>query len=398
MSRIPSHLDRYPAKMVSRFASDLFDRYGVKDTSESVVRVFDPFCGSGAILAEGASRGLAVTGADISPFAQLLSEAKLGPKFSSKVVELVDELVQKAEQSRAKLPIRLPHKEYWFGSVTIDRIERLRAQARRMRLVEGYDGRVVMLALALSMRLCSFADQRSPKPFISRYAREHRVGRSFDPFQIVRDVVAELVQVYRQRLGCGSTYSLHQVDITSSQFNPIDIGQHSHVLTSPPYINAQDYFRNSKFELYVLEGVLPFEVDDIRSRFVGTERLSDIVELPEEYYSLNIKFVPNLLRIERRSKRLANVVHQYLWAMYRAFCNISKSLRRDGTLVLVCGDNIVAGIHICTWEVLAKMLAHQGYEMFDKFSDPIKNRCVPPQRKGHKGLIKEEVVCAFNRR
>ena len=46
----------------------------------------------------------------------------------------------------------------------------------------------------------------------------------------------------------------------------------SHIVTSPPYLNAQDYFRNSKLELYVLEGLLPFRVKDIVYRFVGTER------------------------------------------------------------------------------------------------------------------------------
>lgn len=33
--------------------------------------------------------------------------------------------------------------------------------------------------------------------------------------------------------------------------------------------------------------------------------------------------------------------------------------------------------------------------MFDMFSDRIEDRMLPPKRCGHKGLIKEEVVCAF---
>ena len=50
------------------------------------------------------------------------------------------------------------------------------------------------------------------------------------------------------------------------------LGEHSHAITSPPYVNAQDYFRNFKRELYLLEDVVPFRVNDLRDRCVGMER------------------------------------------------------------------------------------------------------------------------------
>ena len=65
--------------------------------------------------------------------------------------------------------------------------------------------------------------------------------------------------------------------------------------------------------------------------------------------------------------------------------------------VLVCGDNLIGGIQIRTWEALKTILESKGFVLFDVFSDTIENRMLAPKRCGHKGLIKEEVICAFRK-
>lgn len=61
------------------------------------------------------------------------------------------------------------------------------------------DGRAVLLSFALSVRLCSKADQRSPKPFISKQAIEQREGRHFDPYRIIPALISELSECYGHR-------------------------------------------------------------------------------------------------------------------------------------------------------------------------------------------------------
>ena len=74
---------------------------------------------------------------------------------------------------------------------------------------------------------------------------------------------------------------------------------------------------------------------------------------------------------------------------------MKELLKPRGTLVVVCGDNLVGGIRIGTWKALNLILEDLGFEAFDRFEDRIRNRALAPQRKGHKGLIKQEVVSAF---
>ena len=395
MKRIPAYLDRYPGKMVSHLALRLLDEYAPCANASTDQRVLDPFCGSGSVLASAAQRGFSVSGLDLSPYAVLLTKVKLGRFDANRARILATRLVSEARFSRRSMSMNWPTKTYWFSAQPLRDIERLRAAAVHLELDLSREGQAVLLAMALSMRLCSRADQRSPKPFISRVARESRIDAAYDLFGTVLSVVERLGELYGgSQLG---NHTVFAVDIRSVAALGLDIGVHSHVITSPPYINAQDYFRNSKFELYLLEGIIPFRVQDIHSLFVGTERGNLLHNVPADFVHTCITLVPELDFLTEASPRLAHVVQRYLFDMACSFANISRFLSASGTLVVVCGDNLVGGVRIRTWRVLRSMLQSMGFAFRHSFRDEIRNRSVRPQRKGHTGLIKEEVICAYQK-
>lgn len=395
MKRVPAYLDRYPGKMVSHLARRLVDRYLPASSRSTDLSVFDPFCGSGAVIVSAAQRGFSVSGLDISPYATLLTKVKLAGFDPHIASELASKLVAEAKSSPKSMSMNWRLKSYWFSARSLRDIERLRAAAVRLELNSSHEGRAILLAMALSMRLCSRADQRSPKPFISRIARETRINNTYDPCGAVVRLVEKLGDVYGGiRLAMPRVYA---ANICSTSVRELDIGIHSHVITSPPYLNAQDYFRNSKFELHLLEGILPFRVRDICDVFVGTERGHLVRDVPAAFTDQCFSLVPQLDAIHLAAPRLAKVVQRYLFDMSSSFVNASRFLAPDGKLVLVCGDNLVGGVRIRTWRVLHSMLHSLGFALRDSFSDKIRNRSVPPNRKGHKGLIKEEVVCAYQK-
>lgn len=387
--RIPTHLDRYPAKMVSRLADRLVERYASNASS-----LLDPFCGSGAILAAARQRGIRVSGVDLNPLAALFSCAKLKGFSSNAATDLANELISTAQRIAQPLPVCWPAKHYWFSQLTLDKFERLRAASRRLNLQASDEGMAVLLSFALSVRLCSRADQRSPKPFISKEAKELRKGRHFDPYRTLRIVLDDLARLYADRYASADSRFI-LTDVTSDFSISQKVGKHSHVITSPPYINAQDYFRNFKLELFLLEGVLPFRVADLRERFIGTERGKLLDGIPNRLLERNYELLPSLKIVNRRAPRLAAVIHRYYHDMSRVLDLLKACLIPKGSLVVVCGNNLVAGIQIRTWEVLKCMIEEKGFKLFDMFSDRIVNRMLAPKRCGHKGLIKEEIVCAF---
>lgn len=387
MRSVPARLDRYPGKMVGHLAEKLVDRY-----AGDAKHLVDPFCGSGAILRAGSAKGVRVTGVDINPFGVLLSRVKIEGFDVGRARALCEDLIGRARGGR-ELPMQWNNKTYWFGSGTLRQFQQLRFAARGQGLNDSRAGRAVLLALGLSVRPCSWADQRSPKPFISRVARDQRKGRHFDPTIAMREVLQDLGDLYGVcRNVKSNVLQLNIVDGPSGSEGELAC---SHVITSPPYVNAQDYFRNSKLELYVLEKLLPFRIDDIIHRFVGTERRLSRSLLRGAASENRRMILPELGMLEMRSVQKAAVVHRYLRDMEAAFLTIRGLLQPNGTLVVVCGDNLVGGIRIVTWKALNLMLNGLGFEAFDRFDDRIRNRALAPQRKGHKGLIKQEVVSAF---
>ncbi len=387
--RLPTRLDRYPAKMVSKLADRLIERYALGARS-----VLDPFCGSGAILVAAGRRGIPLCGIDINPLAELFCRVKLHSFDPHTTRSLAQTCIEQAKRTERVLPVRWEGKHYWFTPGTIQKFERLRFASKALRLSESDEGMAVLLSYALAVRLCSRADQRSPKPFVSKQAKRSRQGRHFDPYRTLEALLDELCTLYGGRTG-NSRCRFLNADIPNSSANVQYFGKHSHIITSPPYLNAQDYFRNFKLELHLLEDVLPFQVDDLRERFIGTERGDLLSRVPKETLDWSLRAVPELKVLQRRNSRLAAVVHRYLHDMGRAFDVVKECLDPNGCFVLVCGDNLLAGLRIRTWHALQRLLQERGFQLFDRFADPIGDRLLPPKRFGHKGLIKQEWVSAF---
>lgn len=385
---LPTYLDRYPAKMVARLADSLVSKY-VTERSQ----LLDPFCGSGAILVAGKGKGASVTGFDINPYAVLLSRVKLDGFNSSLASDLCSKLVMSAWQTEKGYPIKWDEKHYWFTPATIKKYERLRYVANKMNLSQSREGRAVLLAYALSVRRCSRADQRSPKPFISKTARERRRGHHFDPFKEIKRLLDKMTTLYSFPKKRGG--KVEQVNFVSIDGHTLKQNSYTHAVTSPPYINAQDYFRNSKLELYLLEGVLPFHTESIRDYFIGTERGLFLQAIQDTDKERNRQLLPCLKLMEVSHPKSAAIVHRYLYDMGKCFDALKRCLVNDGVLVLVCGDNLVAGHAIPTWRLLNHLLEERGFNLFDSYGDKIDRRALAPKRNGHKGLIKEEVVSAF---
>ena len=392
--RLATRLDRYPGKMVFGLANRLVGRYAGGATS-----VLDPFSGSAAILVAARQAGLRVSGVDVNPVAELFYRVKIGGFDSARARELGEAWVAEAGRVGAPWRVDWKQKAYWFTRGTLRKFECLRAASRAIDVKDTAEWWAVLFSYVLAVRLCSKADQRSPKPFVSREARRTRARRHFDPNGTMLELLEQVSALYGD--GCGEEVGdscFVCADICDPKVDLGRVGTHSHVITSPPYINAQDYFRNFKLELYLLEGMLPFRVGDLRDRFVGRERGRLREGVPSESIERDLTLVPTLRGLRSRRPRLCDVVHRYLYDMGSAFGKVKGTLKVGGCLVVVCGDNLVGGVRIRTWKVLHAILEEMGFVLFDRFRDPIRDRMLAPRRLGHRGLIKEEVVSAYRLR
>ena len=387
--RLPTRIDRYPGKMNHRLAQDVARRF----VSESET-VLDPFCGSGALLTACAAPGRRLIGVDVNPVAVLLSRVKVHGFDARTLRESVEDLVSLAKAGEEHREVDWNNKNYWFTPAVLRKFERLRYAAIELEPnVSWQEWSALLLCLAMAVRSCSRADQRSPKPFISLIARAERKGRHYCPYRAVFRTLEDLISAHCGREGVGDDAEIISGDVVrEGVLNNISVDC---VVTSPPYLNAQDYFRNSKLELYVLEGLMPYRIADLKDRFVGSERGALESELQADNWRFVREFVDNFDVLENQRRRLAAVVVKYFRDMSVVFDRVAECMRDGGRLVVVCGDNVVGGLPIETCSLLDRILEGRGFSLVETFADRIRDRMLAPRRKGHQGLIKEEIVSCY---
>ena len=361
------------------------------DESETVL---DPFCGSGALLSACAAPGRRVIGVDINPVAVLLSRVKVH-SFNPQVLrDSVHNLVSLAKVEDKHRAIDWENKDYWFTPAVVGKFERLRYAAKELEeKIPWREWSALLLCLAMAVRSCSRADQRSPKPFISLIARSERKGRHYCPYRALCQRLEDLIAAHSEWEGKGGNAEIILGDVRQEELlNDIYVDC---VVTSPPYLNAQDYFRNSKLELYVLEGLMPYRIADLKNRFVGSERGALESELRADNWNFVREFIDEFEVLENQHRRLAAVVVKYFRDMSVVFDGVGRCLREGGRLVIICGDNLVGGVRIETCFLLGQILERRGFSRVETYADRIRDRTLAPKRKGHKGLIKEEIVSCY---
>lgn len=239
-------LSPYIGKLKSSIAGELIERYSRKD--ELVV---DPFAGAGTVPFEAAIRGRRAFGADISPYARILSQAKLSPPSSLNVA------LQAAEQALAEAS-ELPQPDLrsvpqwvrrFFHPDTLRESIPFAEVARR-------PGNEFLMACFLGI----LHHQRPgflsyPSSHLVPYLRDKKYPRSKFPDmynyrELKPRLLAKIQRSYKRFMkplasGIKFQQSAVQEVRLPKQFDAL--------ITSPPYMNALDYGRDNRLRLWFID-------------------------------------------------------------------------------------------------------------------------------------------------
>jgi len=389
--------DRYPSKMIPHMA-----RYLIEKTSKPGDLILDPFCGSGAVLVESLLCGRSALGVDLNPLAAIFAESKT-TIYDTDILNQQRKLLLKEFKSYYdSYQYDYPNANYWFTPATLRKFGTIKYVLDKPSLKFEPEYMQFWRALVASIvRLCSKADTRGPKPFISKTAREKRFGKHFDPFKFFDSTACKWISIERDFINTISKND-NKCKIrvlegdTRSLFSLLPNQKVDAIITSPPYINAQDYYRASKLELFTLGLTSPDNFRELSRQFVGSDRIkSDQSLLCNSLPSKLAQEIRNKLAIQ--NKKNACVFAKYILDMSDSFEQINLILKDDGYCTLVSGYNTISGIDIPTHDILAELAHNRGFELTDSFVDEIRDRWVPLIRNGHNGVIKREYLMIFKK-
>lgn len=137
------------------------------------------------------------------------------------------------------------------------------------------------------------------------------------------------------------------------------------LITSPPYLNGTNYFRNIKLELWYMRDIK----DDKSLRFfrdeVITSGINDVTKDKGNATHPEVKHIVKELYEKSYDKRISKMVSGYFEEMSYVLDGVSHHLS-DGSIACIdIGDSIYSGIHVPTHEILSIIAKDYGFQTIE---------------------------------
>ena len=139
------------------------------------------------------------------------------------------------------------------------------------------------------------------------------------------------------------------------------------VITSPPYLNGTNYFRNTKVELWFLRCLKKRE-DLARFRFDSmTVGINDVtVVKPVGEMPTGATPVVEALEADAYDMRIPRMVACFASEMHMILNALALHTRKGGTIIIDIGDSAYAGVHVPTDQFIVQSLAVAGFDLSDE--------------------------------
>jgi DNA modification methylase len=373
--------------------------------SRRQLRVLDPMMGSGTVLAAARAKGHHAIGVDIDPLAVLIARVWTKSIDKRSIVKVAKKVLARARNNVRSLSYREAYPagadpetrafiRYWFDPYARRQLASLANAIRKCRDANARDvlwcafSRLIItkqagvsLALDLAHSRPHRHFERAPiKPFASFLKAVNRVLENCLSSSSANRGPSPRIQL-------GDARALNLLDGT------IDL-----VLTSPPYLNAIDYLRCSKFSL-IWMGYSIGEIRQVRSNSVGTE----VGDYEKSEESFSNKLLADFGFKHRLSGRKQAVLSRFISDMKAAVEEVSRVLVPGGKAIYVVGENTITGTYIENARIIAALARRAGLKLISRNSRelPPNRRYLPPpsRRKGQlDGRIRREVILKFVKR
>ena len=389
----------FPARMAPSLALDVIAE------CRRPLRILDPMVGSGTVLAVAHSKGHQAVGVDLDPLAVLISRVWTTAIDVEAAQRAATAVLDHARRIFSSLPTRDAYPKdadpetrqftrYWFDDYARRQLTSLATAIERTR------ERTIREALWCSFsRLIITKQSGASLAMDLSHSRPHRKfkrapAKPFRKFLSSVDRVTTNCIDGRNRTGnpAARVYEgdARQLDLADGS---IDL-----VITSPPYLNAIDYLRCSKFSL-VWMGYSVSELRRLRSTTVGTEVGMHARDDREIHRILSeLKLQPKL------QARQEAMLARYIADMQRVVGETSRVLASSGRAVYVVGENTIRGTFIPNAMIVEAVASTAGLRCIARRCRelPANRRYLPPPSRQSQATrlgnrLRREVVLTFRK-
>lgn len=358
----------YPARFIPQIPRFCLQEYTGKGDW-----VIDPFAGSGTVGLEAALNYRHAVLMDLNPLLNHIVPLKIQFRRSDvNEVDLVDHLYDMRLNQEEFRPA-WSNLDYWYDDRVLSVLARYWGWIKKQPPENPYS-HIIQVALLKVSRYFSYAEHKMPKLFKSKKKQAtmqkllsqdwHRVLDdmvdlvAFDAYKRAK----ELAEIF-QRMGDPPVQTVAFGGVDSATFSPPLKVRAQALITSPPYLQAQEYIRTSKLELFWL-GYSEEEVKRISRLEIPYRKAEGSVHTPT---------LDRLRRIISR-KDLCAILDSYFYYTLRALENAADFLVPRGYLCVFVGNPKIDGYEVETWRIFSEYFGIRGFRLLHIFEDEIKTR------------------------
>jgi hypothetical protein len=351
------------------YAAHVLDTYG-----RGARAVYDPFGGSGTTQLEASLRGMTSFFCEVNPFMAFVADTKINvvsrtkqnPELLRSVVDGYVEFLNSValDRSAAVLPLEAYERAFPERDFFEERhIRHLLAAREAIQSYAAGTGLENLLLLAIasiavdSSNMTRRADLRRRRPDEYKNRVVDVPGMLSTKLEsMVEDILtirAEMVPT--RKVGADSK------QLTAEFNNSFDL-----VLTSPPYLNGTNYFRNTKIELWIsgfIEGeaeLAPFTTQAVASGINNVSKRR--AEVEGSILTPEILEIVEALNEHAYDQRIPKLVQSYFEDMYLVLRCSFNAMREGAAFILDIGDSKFAGVHVPVDDLLVGIAKRIGYE------------------------------------
>lgn len=334
--------------------------------------VYDPFAGVGTTPLVAAELGLTSLYSEINPLLQFLTSVKIEARnlnlkkkglILDNLRRIFDDLEDLIKESPKSLDLQKSYaqtfgKSKYFDAETYEMVLRVRSLIDSVARTSLLTSELLTVAVVSSLIPSSLLQRYGDLRFkTTEELSKKKVDFLASIKGKLKDIISDLqvIEPLSQKPYLVTEDAKH---IAKIAFLGIDT-----VVTSPPYLNGTNYFRNTKVELWFLR-VLKTRKDltSFRQRSV-TSGINDVFD-KASYSSVPNSVTKIVSNLERNAydKRIPKMVNYYFKDMAAIFDGLKRHLRKGNTIAIDIGDSIYGNVHVPTDELLVDVLENEGYE------------------------------------
>lgn len=379
------------------FVKSLIEHYNIIDSV-----IYEPFAGTGTTLFASDEKGLSTVYSEVNPLLQYLIQTKLNvqkakeqqrTKLSNDLRDISKTILDVLDQYEEDKVLREAYKtlfpdSQYFSETTLAQILKLRSYIDIVRLEDDLLADTLTVAVLSCMLPVSYLKKAGDVRFKTKKELEKELKTFTEvlPQKIIE--ISEDVLNFEYYLKTNHELVLSNAK-NISRVNKLKIGA---IITSPPYLNGTNYFRNTKVELWFLR-YLQYE-NDLRY-FRDQALTSGINDVKKEYAQINGFDISSkskmlkatLIELDKKAydSRIPIMAKSYFEDMYRIFSDCKQHLEHNAKILIDIGDSIFCGVHINTDEILIELLTELGFKLID-------NKILRKRRSRNKEVLTQSLI------